>query len=351
MLDRAAVLDAVGVEMTGLMKVRTTVRSQDSEGGSWAGAETARAFARLANSGGLDLPLPGSGRTRERWAVLAELAEADLSLARLAEGHTDAVAILAELGAPPVRPGSRWGVWAAQPPGPGLAASQSRAGWRVDGVKQYCSGAHSCTDALVTADAPDGTRLFAVSTGGLSPVPGSWPAVGMAASDTLDIEFVNVTATPVGEASAYIDRPGFAHGGAGVAACWYGGARGVGKTLLAAAAERDLGPHALAHLGAVDIALHTAGTMLDAAAAAIDADPGDHENSGHLRTLRVRAFIETTATEVIQRVGRALGAGPLCHDEAHARRVADLTVYLRQHHAERDLARLGGMVAGGGTRW
>lgn len=340
-----------GVEMTGFTKVLTSAELRDGEGGNWAGAQTARAFAQLAESGGLDLPLPGSGRTRERWAALAELAETDLSLARLAEGHTDAVAILAELGAPPPRPGSRWGVWAAQPPGSGLTASKAGPGWRVDGVKQYCSGAHSCTDALVTAEAPDRTRLFAVSTRGLSPVAGSWPAVGMAASDTLDIEFVDVPATPVGEPGAYIDRPGFAHGGAGVAACWYGGARGVGKTLLAAAAERDLGPHALAHLGAVDIALHTARAMLEAAAGEIDADPGDREDRARLRTLRIKALIEASATEVMHRVGRALGAGPLCHDQAHAHRVADLTVYLRQHHAERDLATLGGIVAEDSVQW
>ena len=51
------------------------------------------------------------------------------------------------------------------------------------------------------------------------------------------------------------------------------------------------------------------------------------------------------------RVGRALGAGPLGHDEAHGRRVADLTVYLRQHHAERDLAQLGALVAERGPAW
>ena len=130
-----------------------------------------------------------------------------------------------------------------------------------------------------------------------------------------------------------------------MAACWYGGARGVGRTLLAAAAERDVGPHALAHLGAVDIALHTARSALDAAAAEIDADPADRENGGRLRALRLRALVEATATEVMHRVGRALGAGPLSHDEAHSRRVADLTVYLRQHHAERDLAELGALVA------
>ena len=67
------------------------------------------AFADAVESGRLDLPLPGGGRTGERWAVLAELAGEDLSLARLAEGHADALAILAELGAGAPAPGSRWG--------------------------------------------------------------------------------------------------------------------------------------------------------------------------------------------------------------------------------------------------
>ena len=116
---------------------------------------------------------------------------------------------------------------------------------------------------LVTAAAPDGSRLFAVSTADLVPVAGTWPAVGMAASDTLDVGFDGIPAEPVGGPGSYIDRPGFTHGGAGVAACWYGGARGVGQTLLAVAASRDVGPHALAHLGAVDIALQTARTVLD----------------------------------------------------------------------------------------
>jgi len=329
----------------------------------WPAARTAAAFAAAVESGRLDLPLPGGGRTRERWAALADLAGEDLSLARLAEGHVDALAILAELGAAelgaaelaatPPPTASRWGVWAAQPPGPGLAASLADAGggWRLDGVKRYCSGARSCTDALVTATAPDGNRLFAVSTRDLSPVPGSWPATGMAGSDTLDVRFSGIAAEPVGGPGRYIDRPGFAHGGAGVAACWYGGARGVGRTLLDAAARRDIGPHALAHLGAVDIALRTAKLALDTAAGEIDADPDDRTGGGPLRALRVRALVEATATEVMLRVGRALGAGPLGHDEAHSRRVADLTVYLRQHHGERDLAEIGALVADVGTAW
>lgn len=312
---------------------------------------TARAFSAAVGSGRLDLPAPGSGRTRDRWAAFADLAEEDLSLARLGEGHADAVAILAELDGPRPRAGSRWGVWAANPPGPRLAAARADAGWRLRGTKQYCSGARTCTHALVTAAAEDGMRLFAVTTEALIPRPGTWSAVGMAASDTLDVGFADIPAEPVGPPGAYVDRPGFSHGGVGVAACWYGGARAVGRTLLAAAGKRDVGPHALAHLGAVDVALGAAWAALDQAADEIDTDPGDLRNGGRGRALRVRALVESVAAQVLDRVGRALGAGPLCHDEAHARTVADLTVYLRQHHAERSLAELGALVAERGTDW
>jgi alkylation response protein AidB-like acyl-CoA dehydrogenase len=312
---------------------------------------TARAFAVAVESGRLDLPFPGSGKTRERWAAFADLAEEDLSLARLGEGHADAVAILAELNGPRPRAGSRWGVWAANPPGPSLEATRGEAGWRLRGTKQYCSGARTCTHALVTATAADGMRLFAVTTEALTPRLGTWPATGMAGSDTLDVSFADILAEPVGRPGGYVDRPGFPHGGSGVAACWYGGARAIGRRLLSAAVKRDVGPHALAHLGAVDISLRAARAALDQAAGEIDTDPDDLRNTGRGRALRVRALVESAATEVLGRVGRALGAGPLCHDEAHARMVADLTVYLRQHHAERDLAELGALVAERGTSW
>jgi alkylation response protein AidB-like acyl-CoA dehydrogenase len=314
----------------------------------WVAAE----FAGRANAGRLDLPMPGHGHTGERWTALAAIAAEDLSLARLAEGHADAVAILAELNGPAPAAGSAWGVWAAQPPGPRtLSARPAGATWILNGVKQYCSGAHTCTDVLVTAAAPDGPRLFAASTRDLSPVSGTWPATGMAASDTLNVEFGSVTAIPLGLPGDYTARPGFAHGGAGVAACWFGGARAIGQTLLNAAAQRDLGPHATAHLGRVDLALTAARTALDQAAAEIDSDPGDVKGAARVRTLRVKAIAEAAATEVMTCVGRALGAGPLCHDEAHSRRVADLTVYIRQHHAEKSLAELGSLIAQAGARW
>ncbi|MEU3501942.1 acyl-CoA dehydrogenase family protein [Streptomyces hundungensis] len=317
----------------------------------------AAAFASCVQdiaSGELDIPLPGSGRTLDRFLALAHTAERDLSLVRLVEGHVDAVAILAELDGPSAMPGERWGVWAAEPPGEGLTASLGDDGWVINGRKRYCSGAHSCTNALVTARADDGRRLFAVATGLGSgaawcrPVEGSWQALGMAASDSADMLFTDVPAIPVGGVESYVERPGFQHGGIGVAACWYGGARAVARTLAAAAARRGTDPLTDAHLGAVDMRLHAANAVLAQAAAEIDKDPADVEGAGRTRSLRVRGFIEAVCADVLTHVGRATGAEPLCHDPAHTRHATDLAVYIRQHHGERNLAELGRLVAESG---
>ena len=307
-----------------------------------AARQTGARVRRLLDGGDLDLPLPGSGRTAGRWYALAEIAAQDLSVARLAEGHTDAVAILAELGGPPAT--GLWGVWAAEPLSARVEAVETAAGWTLRGRKAWCSGADLLDGALVTAWASDGRRLFAIDTAHVAVVEGSWPAVGMAGSSTLAVDLHATPAVPVGGPDAYLSRPGFWHGGGGVAACWYGGALGAGRVLLAAARSRDLDPHALAHLGAVDSLLTAGRDVLNAAAAEIDADPLDLKGSGQLRAQRVRAFVECVATEVLDRVGRALGAAPLCLDAGHARRAADLPVYVRQSHAERDLAGLGSLV-------
>ena len=63
--------------------------------------DVGQGFAAAVHDGRLDLPLPGSGGTLQRWRALVDLAADDLCVARLAEAHLDALAILAELGGPP----------------------------------------------------------------------------------------------------------------------------------------------------------------------------------------------------------------------------------------------------------
>ena len=100
-----------------------------------------------------------------------------------------------------------------------------------------------------------------------------------------------------------------------------------------------------AALGAVDTALTGAGATLAASAAAIDAGTADPA----LLAARVRGVVAAAAELTLIRAGHALGPAPLALDEVHARRVADLTLYVRQHHAERDEAALGAALVERGT--
>jgi hypothetical protein len=319
-------------------------------------ADAAAAMRALAAAGVLDLPLPGSGRSRERLQVLSRLGELDLTVGRLGEAHADAMAISAELGASAPGRDEIWGVWAAEPPTARVAASfagGSEAAWRLDGRKAWCSGAGICSHALVTAHAEDGPRLFAVdlASSGVTAVDDPWPVAALRGSDTRSVDFGAAAAVPVGGPGQYVGRPGFWHGAVSVAAVWYGGAVGVARAVQRAQVRRPLDDVALMHLGGLDAVLAGARAALDAAAAAFDADPSDH--SGHAAAVarRTRAVVEAAATETIDRVGRALGAAPLALDGDHARRVADLQLYLRQSHADRDLVALGRLVAEHGDDW
>lgn len=93
--------------------------------------------------------------------------------------------------------------------------------------------------------------------------------------------------------------------------------------------------------------MHAAELTLNAAATAIDTDPLDSKGEARQLSLRVRGLVEAVCGRTLDHVGRATGAGPLCHDQRHARNVADLTVYIRQHHAERNLAELGALLSEG----
>jgi hypothetical protein len=313
-----------------------------------------RRFAELA---GESLPLPAAGQTLLRWRRLAEVAAEDLSLAKLYESHTDALAIIAELGAEleadPAPAGSCWAVWAAEPPQARLEMTADGDRLLLTGRKAWCSGAGLVSHALVTGwDADAGPRLAAVRLDqpGIAVQDTVWQAPGMSGLDTPDLTFDSVPAIPVGPPGGYLDRPGFWHGGCGIAACWYGGMLPLARAVLAGARRRDE-PHALAHLGAIDLALRSLRALLLETAGWLD----DHPDEPALeQALRLRGAADTTARLVLDHAGRALGAGPLCRDPAVARHFADLPIFIRQTHAERDLAVLAGAIAGrpaGGEDW
>lgn len=85
--------------------------------------------------------------------------------------------------------------------------------------------------------------------------------------------------------------------------------------------------------------------VLSQAGREIDNEPDDR-SAAHRRALMVRHDIERAATEIIDRYGRLLGPRPLIFDAEIVRRVAEVQIYVRQCHAERDLEALGRTVLG-----
>jgi len=319
---------------------------------SRAGSDVTAALG-LPESHPAAFPLPGSGDTWRLWASLAVLGSVDLTVARAVEPHLDALAILAEARAAGYRvegaDGGRWGVFAAEGPGSRLVADESTDPTTLGGLKPWCSLAGSLDRALVTAWCGDDTRrLYAVRLGaanGVAVEEGAWVARGLPLVPSGPVSFTASAAHPVGPPGWYLERSGFAWGGMGVAAIWWGGAVGVARRLREQLRQRDPDQVGLMHLGAVDASLHAASAVLEQAAASVDAGAADGA-AGAALALRVRRVVALTVEEVLGRVGHALGPGPLALEEEHAGRVADLQLYVRQEHAERDAAALGRHVLG-----
>ncbi|WP_295538145.1 acyl-CoA dehydrogenase [uncultured Pseudacidovorax sp.] len=310
----------------------------------------ALALRHLVAAGIDQLPLPGHGSTLLRWQWLAAVAAVDLNLAKLYEGHTDALAILDELHGPAPAEGSLWGTWCAEPPSARLRFERTGGeALRLHGPKAWCSGATHVTHAVVSGWYDDGQPGLAVVTlhaPGVTISNRHWHAVGMGPSDTGQVDFDATPALALGQPGDYVARAGFWHGGAGIAACWWGGASAIARAMRRRFAAGKPDAHQLAHLGAAESLLCACASLLRECASWIDTHPTANAQA---TALRARLVVEHAVGEVVQHAGRALGAGPLCADAHFARLMADLPVFVRQSHAERDQAELGRLALAHGT--
>jgi hypothetical protein len=306
-------------------------------------AELAERVRALQWQGGLELPLPAAGASAQRHHALVQFGRMDLSVARIVEAHTDAIAILAEDG----RAGqlnALYGVWASDGPQSRVTAtSLPERGWRLQGVKQYCSGASIVDIALVTAHAPEGLLLFEVPLHlfGVTALESTWASPALADTATVPVSFDDVelpASALVGGPGWYLERPGFWHGAIGPAACWAGGALSL---VDAAAALSRKDAHSRAQVGALKSIGWGCNALLMESGREIDAHPHDVDLARE-RALKVRHLIERWCTEVMDRFGRATGPQLLAMSDVVARQYAALTLYIRQCHAERDLEGIAG---------
>jgi alkylation response protein AidB-like acyl-CoA dehydrogenase len=288
---------------------------------------------------------PGGGSTRDLWEALATLGSIDLGVVRAVEPHLDALAILREAGVPASGGASvTWGVFAAEGGNEPVRARELDGRWQLSGTKPWCSLAARLDGALITAHLPHGGRgLFTIelTDPGVTVRRDAWPSRGLSEIPSGPVVLAAVAAIPVGGTDWYLSRPGFAWGGIGVAACWYGGAVALARALYEGAGTVPA-PILAMHLGRVDAHLQSARRALAEAARLIDRT---EVPDAAVMAKRVRAAVATCCESVIVLVGHALGPAPLALDAEHSKRVADLQLYIRQHHAEKDEASLGSTLA------
>ena len=292
--------------------------------------QVAEAVRDLA--GGLDPAIP-TGPLLPLWQALAALGHSDLCLARLAEGHIDAVRLLHEAGREPA-PGAVYGVWASASGGTGLNARSVPEGWNVEGTMRFCSGAWFLDRALTVISTDAGPVLVDIDVRdrALHRHEDTWPAVGMDATHSVDVEVHDLdvpAGAAVGQPGFYLERPGFTLGGVAVAAVWLGGAHGVLNSILTTTDPERTTPHHRAHLGAMAVAIASAAALLSSLAVR-------EEPLGLPDMTAARSAVEAAVGEVLARAPRVTGPNGLCRNARIAHQLADLEVYVRQHHAEAD---------------
>ncbi|MET4145201.1 hypothetical protein ABIB45_002113 [Arthrobacter sp. UYCo732] len=326
----------------------------------------------LAREVGSKWPKPGDGQTGLLWELLASVASVDVAAGRVFEPHLDAQAILAQAGIHPAERAGVWGVFAAEGPGARLQAKSDGDDVLLSGAKPWCSLAPLLDRAVITAHAETGGRAaYAVDLRhpGVSCEEPAWVARGLREIPSGTVHFSQVPAVPLGGDGWYFSRPGFAWGGMGVAACWLGGAVAVAreyKVSLSAAAGTGREPDqiALAALGETDRILTSTVQYLARTAQLIDGgalsddggQPGGDGTPGAgtsawSEALRARGTVAAAVERVLSLVSQNRGPAPLAFDEPYAKRMADLALYVRQHHAMRDDAQLGKLTLGGQHLW
>lgn len=293
-----------------------------------------------------NLPHPASRHTYQRWQLFGQIAGVDLSLAKLFESHCDALSILNELGYQQEIDNKTWAVWAAD----GGPAPLQVTNDLCNGIKPWCSGAEFIQKALMSYKDQQGQAQLCIadlSHPSITTDLNHWQAVGMHATQTAQVTFKNTPIQSVGEPNSYLKRPGFWHGAAGVAACWYGAAVRL-ASFLQESCQANPNPYKKLYLGEVAQQLEITKQYFQYVAELIDHKP----TLSHEWEVRIlRAQTEQCCLSVIERVGKALGARPFCEDATFAQLMADLPVFIRQSHAAFDYEQIAELCVSEQSLW
>ncbi len=316
------------------------------------------AIDALDGAGVLRLTVPDDDGRRpvslaEEWRTVRRVAAADASVARILDGHLNAVERLHVSLPEPLRSQElravsagerRLGVWGADPiPGEGEPARLTPVG-RATGVKVFCSGAGGLDRALVLLRSGEpGPPLLAYVdlTEGTEVDPTWYRGAGMRASESHRVAFDGAPVLAVlGEPGEISREPYFGRDAIRTAASWAGAADSALAAMMRAAARRAGEDIVALAVGRALTAQGTIDAWFDKAAHEAQADP---EKPLADLSVALREAVAGACRTILAEAEGALGSRPFAEGEALDRARRDLGIFLLQH-------RLDPLVAGFGRR-
>lgn len=278
--------------------------------------------------------------------MLYRIARRDLPLARLFEGHVDALQIIARYGDPATAAevervasaGGAFGVWNAALPVEPLRIEDGR----LHGGKSFASGAGILSHAIAGADTPEGNRLVLIDLVASSPAIDRdwWKVVGMERSHTHVVRWRGAEPASfrfIGAPGLYAREPYFSGGALRFVACHAGGVAAlfdhVREHLVASGRAAD--PHQAGRLAELYIAAQSAASAVEIAAREWTAPAFiDH-------VAAARIAVAACAERAIMTAQQAVGVGGLFVAHPLSAALTDLMVYLRQPMPDAQRMRVG----------
>lgn len=306
----------------------------------------------------------GLGRSREMTraacTVLRLIGRASLSVARLFEGHMNAVKLLDLYGSPilcrrlyaQVSKGALLGVWGADGRPPLTAELMGDGRLKLDGGKVFASGLGLVGHAVVTLkDAATGaSRLAIVDVSAADRQdPGAWKAASMRATHSGAFDFTGLCIAGdqvLGEPGDYETEPHFEGGVWRYAAAHLGAAEGLVDEWQAWLTERDRAgdPLQITRFAQAVALCQGARAMIEQCCLSVeDARVGTPEqiDMAVARSLLTRQLVEDACVEVLALVEKSIGVQAHIRDTAIERMRRDLSLYIRQAAPDAKLIRAG----------
>ncbi|UVI39664.1 acyl-CoA dehydrogenase family protein [Qipengyuania spongiae] len=275
--------------------------------------------------------------------ALRILGRANLSVARLFEGHMNAVKLIALYGddrqraasVAEVRRGALLGVWGADDPDYPVTMACEGGEIRLAGAKRFASGLSLVDRAIVIVpDADGGPYMLLAPTNAVERSDATgWKMAGMRATRSGRYDFSGLVLSDdslLGQKGDYLREPHFEGGIWRYCAAHLGGAEALYKTMLAelTARGRTDDPDQRRRIVACATALETSRLWLRRCAREIEAD--DAPPGKTTLALLAREVTEAACRTTMEIVDRSLGMK--AHEEGSAveRMKRDLSLFLCQ---------------------